>query len=144
MTKSSHTWENVFLQSNLNVRVTIHFKVAVKDHFMVAKLEVFSYIAGIVEPYLAAYQTDKPMVLFMYADLMELVKHLLKLFIKSSVIGNCKSGADIKKIDGNKINNYKKDICVGFSAENRLFELKRKDKVNDKHSSLKKKLVHFM
>ena len=55
-------------------------KVTVKDHFMVVKLEVFSYIAGIVEPYLAAYQTDKSMVPFMYADLMELVKHLLKPF----------------------------------------------------------------
>ena len=46
---------------------------------MVAKLEFFSYIAGIVEPYVAAYQTDKPMIPFMYADLMLIRHNMLRM-----------------------------------------------------------------
>ena len=89
-----------------------------------------SFVAGTVEPYLTTYQTDKPMLPFMYANLMELVRNLLKHFIESRVVENCRSGSDLKKVDVNNAVNHikKKDKFVGFSAENSLLDLKRKVK----------------
>ena len=42
-----------------------------------------------MEPYLRAYQSDKPMTPFMCNDLEKLSKNLLKLFIKPEVIDEC-------------------------------------------------------
>ena len=99
----------------------------------VLKLEFFSFIAGLLEPYLLAYQTDSPMILFMYEDLQNLVTYLLKLFVKSSIIESCTSGLDLKKIDlFNKQNLVKnKDIVLGFAADTKLSEMKRQDIIND-------------
>ena len=36
----------------------------------------FSYVEGILQPYLKKYQSDKPMVPYMYADLKALMKDL--------------------------------------------------------------------
>ena len=46
----------------------------------------------------------------MYANLMELVRNLLKHFIESRVVENCRSGSDLKKVDvNNVVNHIKKD-----------------------------------
>ena len=71
------------------------------------------------------------MLPFMHGDLMELVRDLLKHFIKSRVIESCVSGFDLTKIDMNKTENHikTKDIFVGFSGQNRLQDLKRSGEV---------------
>ena len=51
----------------------------------------FSFIASLMEPYLHAYQTDKPMLPFMCSDLKKLLTILLKLFVKPEVIDKCTS-----------------------------------------------------
>ena len=70
-------------------------KDAVKDQLIIAKLQFFSFVASMVEPYLTSYQTDSPMAPYIYFDLKNLVVNLLKLFIKSEVIENCKTSSDI-------------------------------------------------
>lgn len=46
---------------------------AIKDNLTVAKLNYFSFIASILEPFLTKYQSDDPLVPFMYDDITSLV-----------------------------------------------------------------------
>ena len=54
----------------------------VDDPFTTTKLTFFSYLAGILEPYLKKHRSDKPMVPYMYVDLKVLVKNLLQITVK--------------------------------------------------------------
>ena len=72
---------------------------AVKDSLKLLKLDSFSFIASLMEPYLHAYQMDKPMILFMCNELEKLSKNLLNLFIKPEAIDKCTSPKQLKKID---------------------------------------------
>ena len=61
-----------------------------------------------MEPYLHAYQTDKPMIPFMCSDLKKLLTNLLKLFVKPEVIDKCTSPKQLKEIDVMKKDNLLK------------------------------------
>ena len=69
----------------------------VHDSFMLVKKEFFSFVASLLQPYMATYQTDNPMML----ALNDLVFSQLKLFAQPSVLSTCKSANDLKKIDLN-------------------------------------------
>ena len=53
---------------------------AVIDLLTSAKLNFFSYVATFFQPFLTLYQTDNPMVPFLYDDLMKFVKKSCCLF----------------------------------------------------------------
>ena len=61
-------------------------KNSVKDPFVVAKFNFFSFLAGRLLPYLTRYQSQKPMIPFLHDVIQQLVKELLSLTIKSEVI----------------------------------------------------------
>ena len=96
---------------------------------MAVKLEFFDYIAGILQPFLKSYQSDDPVLPFLYFDLKSLVSSLLKLFIKPDLISQAKTGLDLVKIDMTKAENKlpNKEIGLDFGAESKLNELKRLD-----------------
>ena len=50
---------------------------AVTDNLTPAELHFFSYVAGIFQPFLTKYQSDIPMIPFLYSDLLKLVKSVL-------------------------------------------------------------------
>ena len=50
-------------------------------------------------PFLQLYQTDAPMIPFMYFDIKNLVPYILKLFVKLEVIEACKTASDFLEID---------------------------------------------
>ena len=81
-------------------------KDAVDDPLTVAKLEFFIYVVGLLEPYLKFYQSDHPLVPFIYFDLKKLVTGLLKLFVKAEIIDNCKTSFDLANIDLDKKSNF--------------------------------------
>ena len=72
---------------------------AVNDHFITAKLAFFSYLSGLVEPFLEKYQNDKPMLPFMYEDLKMLLKSLLRLVVKQDKLEACKNGYQLKDLN---------------------------------------------
>ena len=41
-----------------------------RDKHVVAKLEVFRFLAGMMKPFLAKYQDEKPLVIFLGSDLI--------------------------------------------------------------------------
>ena len=64
-------------------------KSAKANVFTIAKLQYFSYIAELIQPYLKTYQTSWPMVPFWKEDLSDLLSNLLKIFVKPASVSRC-------------------------------------------------------
>ena len=58
---------------------------------MTAKLHFFAFIAGILKPYLVLFQTDNPMLPFLFDKLSETSKRLLTLVYKKDKIDEAKT-----------------------------------------------------
>ena len=87
-----------------------------------------SSMSDIVEPFLKKYQTDKPMILFVYEDLEDL--GLLELFIKPAVLERNMTEENEKLDLYDKENLFNVEIMiVGFAVEDEIHNLKKKDLV---------------
>ena len=93
-----------------------------------AKLKFFSFVAGVLHPILVKYQSDKPMVPYMYQDLLKLLRKLMQLIVKPDAVANCSSVINLKWIDLDDENVIMKpkDMNISFSVQN-ITELKRKN-----------------
>ena len=93
-----------------------------------AKLKLFSFVAGVLHPILVKYQSDKPMVPYMYQDLLKLLKNL-----KPDIAANRSATIDLKCIDLDDKNVIMKpkDMNIGFGTRNIIIELKRKDVITN-------------
>ena len=74
-------------------------KQCVADPLLAGKLSFFLSVAQLVTPFLAAYQTDKPMLPFLCADLYKMVKALMNRFVKDDVMACVSSVQQLLKID---------------------------------------------
>ena len=103
-------------------------KVAVDHHLMISKLQFFNYVANIVEPFLRKYQTDQPMVPFLFFDLKDTVTKLFEIIIK---LEKCKTLSKMKQIDFSESDNLLPDgkINVGFAVTEQLKQLRKKNLV---------------
>ena len=72
---------------------------AVKDPFTILKLMFFSFVCGLVEPYLKVFQSDRPVVPFIYSEVKSVIKSLLSLIVKPSIIEKSKSATDLKNVN---------------------------------------------
>ena len=86
---------------------------SVNDQLTVAKLSLFIYIVGILKPYLKKYQTDLPMIPYMYDDLQKIIKTILELIIKTDVIAKGQTSSNIDISDQNNFNKRNK-MHLGF------------------------------
>ena len=86
-----------------------------------------------LEPNIKSYQSDQPIVPFIYFDFKKLVTCLLKLFVKADVIDNCKTSFDLANIDLDKKNNFHEpnNMTLGFASEKTLKDLKKEDVIED-------------
>ena len=66
-------WEKLLQSKRPKCKSYDNVKNAANDNLMAAKLELFSYIAGILQPFFKSYQSDDPMLPFLYFDLKSLV-----------------------------------------------------------------------
>ena len=66
-------------------------KGAINDPFTVTKLKFFCFTASPLEPYLTIYQSEEPLIPFLYDDLQSLYKELLGLTVKSEVLEKCEN-----------------------------------------------------
>ena len=74
-------WEKLPKSKCPKCKSYFNLKSAVLDDFTVAKLQCFSYITSKVEPYLKMYQTDNPVIPYMYFDLKMMLKDLLEIIV---------------------------------------------------------------
>ena len=58
--------------------LVIHYQ----DLLMTAKFHFFAFIASILKPFLVLFQTDNPMLPFMYDELSNVSKRLIALMYK--------------------------------------------------------------
>ena len=112
-------------------------KQCVVDPLLADKLSFFLSVAQQVTPFLAAYQTDKPMLPFLCADLYKMVKALMDRFVKDDVMARVSLVHQILKIDVGLKENHKvySKINIGFMAEKslkRAAEQKKKKAISDK------------
>ena len=104
--------------------------MAVADDLIPAKLKFFCFIAEIVKPFLTNYQTDKPMVPYLYHDIVRIIGRLMQLIVKPEPLDKCSTFLDYKRVDlDNKNTMFKpKNMNTGFGVTSLLAELGRKDK----------------
>ncbi|TKS66114.1 hypothetical protein D9C73_000170 [Collichthys lucidus] len=98
-------------------------EAAQKDRLILAKLQFFATIARTFQPFLKRYQTDEPAMPFLASDLAELMKSLLRRFVKREVL------QDITKLQLTKLDlSEKKNLLlpqkvdIGLGAEKALKE----------------------
>ena len=79
------------------------------------------------------YQSDKPMVPYMYQDLLKLLRKLMQSIVKAGIVVNCSLAIDLKCIDLDDKNVIMKpkDMNIGFGTRNIITELKRKDVITN-------------
>ena len=107
-------------------------KAAVLDELVIAMLGFFSYLAGMFKPFLTAYQTDHPVIPFLYGDLFKLLKSMFSIIIKPDIINKCETALKLKEIDLYSSANHlvAKEIDIGFVALTHIQELRRRDEVS--------------
>ena len=98
MCKNVSYWEKVTEKQATFFKKIFKVQEAVNYKFILAKLHLFSFFVSLFKPFLTMYQPRWPMVPFTYDDLKILVKSILQLYIKQSVIGNCSNGFAYKNI----------------------------------------------
>ena len=124
--KISNHWESL-PKSKRPSCMSYEFTVnAVKNELSLARLQFFNYLASMFEPFLKLYQTDTPMLPHMNGNLLELIKSILRMFIKSEAIEAC---SNLTKIDlhNKEIRLKLSQIDIGFAADKSLSNFRKKD-----------------
>lgn len=103
------------------------------DDLFSAKLAFFVSLSKEVEKFLKDYQTDRPMMPFMYTDLNHLTISLLSRFFTQDAIKKLKRTTDFLKLDvtTEEFHVPIEKIKLGFVAMSKLKELKTRDEISD-------------
>ena len=97
---------------------------ATKDKLITAKLQFFKCIAGQLQPFLASFQSDKPLVPFLSSELSNLIRSLMRRFVKKDILSEASTADKLVKlaITNKSIHvNYKKGD-IGILTEKALKE----------------------
>ena len=103
-----------------------------------AKLKFFCFIAEIIKPFLTKYQTDKPMVPYLYHDIVRIIRRLMQLIVKPGILDKCSIFIDHIGVDLDNKNTMvePKNMNVGFGARSLLTELVKSSRAQTLQSSL--------
>ena len=84
------------------------------------------------KPFLTAYQTDRPMIPFLYGDLVKLLKNVFSVIIKPNIMNKCETALKLKEIDlfSSASHLIAKEIDTDFVAFTHIVELRRRDEVS--------------
>ena len=126
-------WERLPKSKRPKSKSYENVKRAVDDPLLIVKLHFFSYAAGIVEPFLKKFQTDKPMIPFLFFELKTIVTSILEIIVKPSVIESCiKSTKKLINIDLSNQDNLLQlnKMNLGFAVSRAIKNLVQSDKVS--------------
>ena len=95
-----------------------------KDDVTLAKSEFVGYIASLLQNILVEYQTDAPMIQFLFEDLFSIAKSLMDLIVKPDVLSSIVNGSQLQSFDFIEKESFLplKSITVGFNAERNIME----------------------
>ena len=96
----------------------MNVKMIVADDLIPAKFKFFCLIAEIAKIFLTKYQTDKPVVPYLYHEIVRIIRRLMQLIVKPEILDKCSSFLDYKRVDlDNKNTMVKhKNMNIGFGA----------------------------
>jgi hypothetical protein len=88
------------------------------DPMLAAKLGFLQSVALQLEPFLTQFQSNSPLLPFMYADLCTLLHNLLARFIKADIMTGATTAVKLLAIDFKKKENHMvlHNIDIGFAA----------------------------
>lgn len=76
-------WEKLALSKRPKKKNYKTITDVVKDNLIIGKLNFFSFVASILQPFLTKYQSDNLLVPFMYDGIVDLAKSLMRIIIKT-------------------------------------------------------------
>lgn len=93
-------------------------KNALTEKDLAAKLGFLQSVAIQLEPFLTKYQSNKPLLPFMYSDLYALIRQLMSRFVKTDVMASVTNAAKLMAVDVKKKENHMSyhNIDIGFAA----------------------------
>ena len=124
---------------------------AVSDILMPPKLQFFCFIVGIMQLFLTKYRSDKPMIPYLYSNILELIKKLMQLTVKPDLSQKCERYLDFRQIDLDDKESVTKCkyMSIGFAARQSIQELRKNDEIRNSDvvallSELTKFIVTFL
>jgi hypothetical protein len=113
---------------------------AVADPTILAKLQVFIVVADQLHPFLELFQCDKPMVPFLAQEVSKLMKSIMEIFIKKSLLPDNMSMTSILNVDVVDKKNHVllKKVTIGFAAQT---VLKNKNISTEKIEEFKQQIL---
>ena len=118
---------------------------AVKDCLVPVKLLFFEEVAKKLNKFIVVFQTDKPMAPFLMETLEDLIKILMRKFIRKDLCD--KSRSEIAKLDFKNVNNQKPAhlVDLGFAVNHEIQLLKSSKSITDSQIlKFKKEAVGFL
>lgn len=106
-------------------------KKGIDDPLTVVKLQIFSYCAGLFQPFLTVFQGDGPLLPYLCRNVKELIVALLSLVVKSKAIEEAQTSELVKLVDDKKNLVPTKNIHLGFAAETELRDLLKSKKISE-------------
>ena len=105
---------------------------SMNDPLFIPRLHAFLAIAKATTPFLTKYQTDVPMLPFLKEDLEDLLRDLLRRFVKKNVLEKVDTVLKLLRIDPTKQSLQVESTAVDvvFAAEQALRRLKASKEVN--------------
>lgn len=98
------------------------------DPLITSKLNFFVCIAQEVEPFLACYQTDRPMIPFLAADLQEITESLMKRIITEDALVKHKGALHTLHLNDNANFLDPSQVDIGFVAKRSSVTKKASDR----------------
>ncbi|CAN7981862.1 unnamed protein product [Ixodes pacificus] len=100
---------------------------AVGDQMLPVKLAFMFSISEELEPFLAEFQTDKPMLPFLAPALDRLLRSLLARVIKKDILQAANTSSKLLRIDLEKPDNFVAAAAfdIGFAAKNELCKIQK-------------------
>ena len=90
------------------------------DPLVPSKLQFFAFVAGIFEPYLVMFQTDAPMLPFMFSELEKIFSRLMRLIFKKEKLTIPITERIKKKWLMDKNNHLEHDALVDMDAATKV------------------------
>lgn len=107
---------------------------AVEDALMPVKMAAFKSMAKQLQPFLAIFQSDNPLLPFMASTLQEMIVGLMKRYVKAGVLQKATSAVKLLKLDLSDVKNFLeiKKVDIGLVAVDKLKKLQADKKVSDR------------
>ena len=106
---------------------------AVQDPLMPAKMAASESVAKQLQPFLAIFQSDNPLLPFMASTLQKIIAGLMKRFVMADVLQKATSAVKLLKLDLTEKKTFLEinKVDIGFVAVDKLKKLQAEKKISD-------------